>query len=249
LAVVALPNDFAVHDLEKMLANRRRQRATVNTTSLAGFQSYVEAQHEEGAMVFVDPIKMQATAVLNAGTPEAPGHADHVCVFSPPKTAAWAALSGILGQRLNQRTLAEFFEDWAPHISAWSQPGGLQLDLPKAIAAIRKVTIESVRKAETEQSQLSQSASTFESVSAQSSLPLPRWTVFTCTPYADTTAARRFELRLSIITSEKEPMLTLRLAKAEQHAEEMGRDLLSLCHEVTQGHSLLCVLGTYTKAA
>ncbi len=245
----ALPNDFTVHDLERYMPARRRQRAAVNTTSLKGFACYVESQAETGAMVFVDADQMRAQAVLNAGTPETPGHADHICTFAPNKTAAWAALSKILGQRLNQRTLAEFFEDWAPFfVRVMSAPGGDDIALPRAISALRKVTIEAIRKAETAQGQLSESASTFESISASSTETLPGWTVFECAPYADL-EPRRFELRLSILTGEKEPQLTLRLAKAEQHAQEMGQELMALCRSALQDYDIRCVLGQYSKAA
>lgn len=219
---VGLPDHFTLHDLEKYLPNRRRARGMMETSSIQDFAYYVTKNAEPGAMVFVHSKSMVANAVLNLGTPEAPGHADNRAQIKPDTTAAYAALRAIAqGQALDQTRVAEFLEDWAPHISCFKDEG--EVSLKHAIAAVRNITIEGLRKVEASEQQLSASKSTFESVSASSKDPLPTTIYFRCEPYQGF-QSRLFVLRLGIRTSEK-PAITLRIVNVELHEEQMAQEL------------------------
>lgn len=220
--VVGLPNHFALHDLEKYLPNRRRARGMMETSSILDFASYVHRNMEQGATVFVSSKSMVANAVLNLGTPAAPGHADNRAQIKPDTTAAYAALRAIAqGQALDQTRVAEFLEDWAPHISCFKDEG--EVSLKHAIAAVRNITIEGLRKVEASEQQLSASKSTFEAVTASSKDPLPTTIYFNCSPYQGF-ESRLFVLRLGIRTSDK-PAITLRIVNVELHEEQMAHEL------------------------
>lgn len=67
----------------------------------------------------------------------APGHADNRAQIKPDTTAAYAALRAVAqGQALDQTRVAEFLEDWAPHISCFKDEG--EVTLKHAIAALRE---------------------------------------------------------------------------------------------------------------
>lgn len=220
--LVALPDSYTVHDLEKYLPNRRRVRGMMETSSIEAFAKYVASNVEPGATVFVSSKSMVANAVLNLGTPAEPGHADNRAQIKPDTTAAYAALRQIAqGQALEQAKVAEFLEDWAPHLSCFKEEG--EVSLKHAIAAVRNITIEGLRKVEASEQQLSASKSTFEAVTASSKDPLPTTIYFRCEPYRGF-ESRLFVLRLGIRTSDK-PAITLRIINSELHEEQMSQEL------------------------
>lgn len=243
---VALPSDYKLHDLEKLLPLRRRARGTMSTTALESFTDYTKAHAEPGASVFVDADHMSATAVLNLGTPDAPGHADNRAKLTLTRTAAFSALLSLAtGASLKQATVAEFLEDWSLEIACMNDAGGIAT--PKAIAAIRKLTIETMRKLESEEQSLSASRSAFESVQATSKEPIPTTILFMCQPYKDLNE-RTFALRLAIQTSGDKPSVSLRIVKAEQHNEEMANELAALIGANFSGEGVPVLIGAYAKA-
>lgn len=233
LGTIALPAQFVVHDLEKHLPNRRRARGTMETSSIADFAAYVSQHQEAGATVFVSPKVMVANAVLNLGTPEAPGHADNRAQFAPRATAAFSALiKHAEGQALEQSRAAEFLEDWAHAIECFHESE--KLPVSKAIAAVRNITIDALRKVEATEQQLSASKSSFEQIKATSKDTLPTFIYFRCTPYHEFNE-RTFVMRLGIRTTDK-PAITLRIINREQHDEEMAAELRAKVHDaITSG--------------
>lgn len=244
--VVALPDNFNVHDLEMHLTHRRRLRGSMATSVIAHFAAYVGVHAEVGATVFVDPDRMNATAVLNLGAPGEPGHADNTATFSPKATAAYRALVGIAnGQAKRQSDIAEFLEDWRENVRC--QHGEQPMEFAAAVAAIRKVTIESLSKRENTAEQLSESRSAFDQVRAVSGDGvLPTRIVFSCAPYVGF-EQRTFEARLAIITGEKAPSITLRIVKAEEHAEKMAEELAAKVTEAIGDAPVL--IGSYSVKA
>lgn len=244
--LAALPSDYTLHNLEPYLPLRRRARGTMTTAILAAFTGYTVAHAETGASAFINPESMAATAVLNLGTPTAPGHADNLAKLQLKKTAAYSALTAVAtGAGLKQSTAAEFLEDWPEHLKCFNDAG--EIALPKAIAAMRKLTIESMRKLESSEQQLSASRSAFESVQATSVEPIPTTIYFECQPYSDL-PRRMFVLRLGVQTGDTKPCITLRIVKAEQHAEEMANELGELIAVQFNGKEIPVMLGSYSKS-
>lgn len=220
---VALPDNFTAHDLEKFMPVRRRARGVMGTSSTEAFAAYVGEHKEPGCTVFVSHKFMSATAVLDMGTPEAPGHAGNLAHLSPKSTAAYQALQAIVGRAaIDQKTAAEFLEDWSTCLRCFD--GDTLLENKHAIAAVRSITIEGLKKVESNEEQLSASRSSFESVKATSRTALPTRIEFFCEPYMGF-AGRIFAMRLGIRTGGNEPALTLRVISQEKHDEEMAAEL------------------------
>lgn len=199
-----------------------------------------------GAAAFVDASEMKAKAVLDLGTQGTPGHAENTATLAPAKTAAYMALCAINGRGQSQQSIAEFFEDWGAlgAIKFFNEAG--EITAGKALAAVRRITVESARKVDSEEKQLSATRTAFESVQATSQEPLPTTTHFTCTPYPDL-APRTFALRLSILTSGSTPQLVLRIQNLETHVEEMGAELGALVSTAISG-AMPVLMGSYAKA-
>lgn len=241
--LVALPNDFQVHDLEKHLTNRRRLRGTMETSAISDFANYTKTHREEGATVFVNQDTMTAVAVLNLGTPAFPGHSDNRAKFSPKSTAAYHALRvHANGSPQKQQTIAEFLEDWAFNITCLNDDG--EIPVHRAIAAVRNITIEAMRKLESKEQQLSATKSTFENVQATSADPLPTKIEFRCTPL-DGLSTRNFVLRLGVLTGADKPQINLRIINQEQHNEEMAAELCARISDALSSESMPVLIGTY----
>jgi uncharacterized protein YfdQ (DUF2303 family) len=240
---VVLPDSFKLHDVEAMLPNRRRARGTMITQAIEDFAVFVKAHSEAGTTVFIDTIQMAAAAVLNLGTPAKPGHADNRANYNPPITAAFAAVQKVNRSAMSQQEAAEFLEDWTGHWKALHDND--EMSIPAAIAAVRNITIEALRKAEATVSQLSASQSAFEQVKATSGAnKLPTHIYFTCVPYLGF-EERLFVLRLGIRTGDKAPAITLRIVNAEQHTEQMGQELADKVR-TSIGDSAPVHLGSYS---
>ena len=245
--IIGLPENFNVNDLEKYMPLRRRARGTMTTQSIADFAAYTIQHGEAGVTVFVNPEDMRATAVLNLGAPMAPGHADNRAKLDPKSTAAYRALLTMAtGAGQAQLKVAEFLEDWAPLIKCFNDAGPIAAS--QAIAAIRKITIESLRKLESEEQSLSASRSAFEQVSATSKDPIPTTIYFECQPYADL-AARLFVLRLGVLTGGDKPAINLRIIKHEENLEEMARELADKITQAFGDTEIPVLLGSYTAGA
>lgn len=250
--MVALPQNFQLHDLEKGMQQRRRARGVMKAGGLLSLMEYVERYDAGNACCFVDGDKMTAAVVLNLGTIEHPGQADDIATHTLDATAEFNALNAIAnGQPQTQRAVAEFMEDWGHLITCSIEDGGI--DAPAsvankhAIAAIRKLTIEEQRKVEASDQSLSASRTAFEQVKASGALhQLPTHLEFTCEPYPNF-EKRAFVLRLGVLTGGKDPMLTLRIAKMQEHRDAMADELVELTKDAAP-EGLPVYLGTYTKA-
>ena len=216
----------------------------MTTPTPADFASYALDNKEGGATVFVNPHAMQAVAVLNLGTPASPGHGDNRAVLAPPKTAAFSALLSIASGSQRRRTdVAEYLEDWAPLIRCENDAGD-DVPVKLAAAAVRKLTIEGTKRLETSEQSLSASRSAFEQVRATAVDTLPVFINVTCEPYQGL-ADRTFRLRLGIVTGDK-PALVLRVAKREQHDEEMAQELAQLVRGALTGSDVPVLVGSYS---
>lgn len=226
--IAMLPEHFRMHDLESLMPTRRRMRGSMHTARLDSFVAYARNHVEEdGSSVFVNPDDMTAVAVLNLGDKSTPGHADHTARLELQKTAPYRAMQRALASALSQRELAEFMEDWAPHIACF-HPDGTELPTSKAIDAVRRITIEAARNVESETTALSEQRSVMERVAATSKAGgLPSFVRFACVPYQGL-SERTFSARLSIRTGDAQKpalSLALHLVRGELHAEEMAAEL------------------------
>lgn len=247
-AVVGLPDSFKVHDLEPYLQDRRRMRGTMATISIADFSTYTKDNKQAGSAVFVSADKMQAVAVLNLGTPDAPGHTDNRAVLSPPKTAAYTALLTIAnGAGKAQLSVAEFLEDWAPLILCTNE-NDERVEVKKAVAAVRKLTIEGTKRIESAEQKLSASRSTFEQVAATGTETFPTLLSVVLEPYKGL-QPRDFQVRVGILTGAEKPALVLRIIKHETHIEEMAEELAALVRISLEGADVPVLLGEYSVKA
>lgn len=239
--VVALPANFSLHDLEKFLPMRARFRGKFETPSISAFAEYVDRFGSDDSRVFVNESSMTATAVLDIGTPEAPGHCESRARLSPEKTAAYAALLEADGKRMPQKEAAEWLEDWADFISAYYAEGDL-MELKKAVSAIRRLTIESASKTVTEEQAYRATQSKLESIEAKADDGLPAELRFMCEPYIEFTS-RSFYLRMSIGTGGDKPTIRFTIKGLENMRQAIAGEMVYLIRKNIEVGTV--ILGTF----
>lgn len=222
--VVFLPDNFTGHDLESYLPGRVRFRGRFETFSIGDFLMYCKDNTKAGTACFVNAIGMDVEAIFDLGDTENPGHAVHRGTLTLQKTAEFKALLKIDGNRLSQKGLAEWMEDWADGIHCYTADGE-HLDIKKAISAVRRITIDQARTTTTEEQQYRAQQSALESIEAKSDEVTPAGFRFECVPY-DGMSDRSFDVRLSIGTGDDRPTLTARIRQMEKHQQDMGAELV-----------------------
>jgi len=220
LAVV--PDSMSVRDLEKYQEHASRYRIGFVTTSIADFSTYSEDFDQEGAKCFVDAERMTAKTIFDLGTVELPGHQENTAKLKLSKTAAYSALLRLDGERLSQKTAAEFIEDWSDNIIVFTKDGD-NMTCPAASAALRNLSIEAAREVNSKVSDFGESVSALERIEAKHQESLPSEIQFKCDPY-NGLDKRTFKLRVSILTGDDRPKISLRILKLESTQEEIAEE-------------------------
>ncbi len=214
-----LPKDVSAHSLEKFQAHRARFRGAFSTSAIADFVRY--AGKYSGGSCFIDQEKMSARAIFDLGDLQQPGHGDHRATLTLQRTAPFTALLQIEGKQTEQKSLAEWMEDWKDYLIAFTADGEA-IDAKKAVAAIRRITIAAAKEVTSTQDDFKGTRSALEQVEARSDNGLPAGFRFICTPFHGLDQ-RSFELRLGVITSDT-PKLVLRGVRFEEARELMAQE-------------------------
>ena len=219
--VAALPDSFQVHDLEQYMPTRNQFRGKMNTANIVEFVRYHEDYQTEGNQCFIDAGRMSAKTIFDLGTIQVPGHCLHTASLGLRQTAAYKSLLNKNGDRLNQKQLAEWVEDYSDFIEVFSTTGEL-IENSVASAAVRNMKFEAKAGRESNVDDFSHHQSEYESVAVRTKdeFPMPAVFKFTCEPYLGLDN-RTFEMRMSTIGNET---LVVRIKKLEQHEEEMGEE-------------------------
>lgn len=227
-SAVAIPEGVKITDLEQYLQQRRRYRGSMCTNLVSEFVEFVSATsdaygQQEPIPCFIHPVKMMAQVFFNLGDIDNPGHGDHIALLEMKKTESFRELLNINGGKLDQKTLAEWMEDWRDHIQALTEDGTTDLPIGAAVAAIRTITIGAKSESTSETQTYSQRQSAMAEVEAKNRDKMPAFLKFKCEPYQGLDE-RTFTLRLSLITGET-PRIGLRIVRLETEQEEMAKEL------------------------
>lgn len=244
LTAAALPEDFKLEDLEQFMPTRRRAAGTMRTPYINDFVAYTENHKQDGCCIFVNADAMNATAVLDLGSPTQPGHCASRATLELKATAAYAALKKVMNVGLTQRGMAEWLEDWAPILTAKS--GDTPIDMPKAITAVRNISVEAIARSNHEEQALSTQRSAFESVAIKGDTEtLPTHIIVKCKPYPEL-SEREFVMRLSVTTDGK-PTMTLRPMGWEELIEQMATEFADDIRKSVE-NTMTVLIGTYEKS-
>lgn len=242
---VAMPSELSIVSLEKFQEGRYRFRGSLRTTSINDFVKYsIGYSTAAGVRCFIDAVDMSAKTIFNLGTIDNPGHADNSAVISLQKTSPFAAVLSINSRKQGQKDLAEWLEDWREFLLAFDAEGNV-LDIKQAIGAVRRITIESSRSSDHEDSDFSAKRSIMENVEAKSKDIMPAAFEFKCTPYEEL-QEHIIKLRYSILTSHDTPTLVLRIVQLENLEEQIAQEFRDLLASKFEGTQIETFIGNFS---
>ena len=118
--------------------------------------------------------------------------------------------------------------------------------MPKAIAAVRNISVEAIAKSNHEEQALSTQRSAFESVAIKGDKDtLPTHIIVKCKPYPEL-SEREFVMRLSVTTDSK-PTMTLRPMGWEELIEQMATEFADDIRKSVE-NTMTVLIGTYEKS-
>lgn len=239
--LLTVPNDFALLNLEKYMPNRDSYRFGFATKSIKDFGEYCKNFDKEGAKCFVNSDRMNANTIFDLGTEENPLHQRHGAKLQLDKTAAFKALLSINGVHLSQKDAANFVEDWADNIKVLCKAGD-DMKISQAVKQLREITIEQVANIDSKTDNFGESMSTFEKIEAKNQELIPATIEFTCDPYHGLDG-RAFTVRVSILTGEQRPKISLRIIRLEAQEEDMAEEFKEILVETFKGSKLKTFIG------
>lgn len=239
---VVLPNDAGVTSLEQFMAHASRYRLKFNTTSYGDFIDYCREFDAEGAACFISEDAMSAASIFDLGNIATPGHKEHRAKLGLPSTPAFDALLDITrGRPLSQKEAADFIEDWADCITARTNEGK-DMAAPAAAHSLRNITIEQAKSFSSSVGDFSESMSALEKIEAQNQEKIPAFMEFKCVPYREL-KERVFEIRVSLLTGEHKPTISLRIIRLETIRESMAQEFREKLQEAFKDLKLSAYIG------
>ncbi|WP_296255575.1 MULTISPECIES: DUF2303 family protein [unclassified Pseudomonas] len=229
MPTAVLPEGAKVLDLEKYQALRSRFRGTFSTHSLADFGLYVTDRAGDGARGFINQEDMSCVLLFNLGTTAVPGHADDRAVLKLKPTAGYTAVQRIAGERLAQKDLSDWIEDWHQYLTPVDDEGQ-PIPVAKAIAAVRTITVKATSESETTVGDTSASRSAMDQIEARSKETLPAALQFHTIPF-DGLTEQVITLRISVITSGAVPVLKLRWVGEEVQRESIAEEFKAVLEQ------------------
>lgn len=239
-----LPAGTGVESLERFALERFRFRGAMTTTSIEDFVRYSKgyASTTEKARCFIDADHMTARSVFNIGTLDNPGHADNVASITLKQTAPFRALLQINGERLKQKQIAEWLEDWSDYLLAFDSDGKT-MQISQAAQAVRRITIQQATQQDHEDGDFSGKKSLMQSIEASSKDVMPVAFEFKCVPY-EGLGERAFSLRNSLLTGD-EPRFVLRIVQLEAQEEAIASEFRDLLISKFDGESVETFIGNF----
>lgn len=239
-------------DLEEFKEYRDNMRGSYSTDSIAEFHSFCKEQLAAfpSYPVFVNGPHMKATAIIDYGNSTAPGHCRFNASVKLERTALYnKLLNDLSNERFSQRELAETLEEYASHVQVFVEgaEGKEVAPLPKALAAIRKMSVDKVRNQSSEQNDYSAAASVMERVDIQAEGLRPVAFSFTCKPYTDL-QERTFLLRISPITGRDALGFGLKVLKLEEIQEEIALEFKDKLIEGFADTEVKTFIGNYSPS-
>lgn len=239
-----IPQNAQVESLERFNTQRFRFRGALSTTSIDDFVRYSVgyAVSDTPARCFIDADNMSAHSVFNIGTLDRPGHADNVAGITLKKTAPFRALLQIDGERLKQKQIAEWLEDWSGYLLAFDAEGGT-MPISQAAQAVRRITIQQATQQDHEDGDFSGKKSLMQSIEASSKDVMPVAFEFKCVPY-EGLSERAFSLRNSLLTGD-EPRFVLRIVQLEAQEEAIANEFRDMLIGKFDGEPVETFIGNF----
>lgn len=229
-SLITIPESYVLKNTEASQEHRDRFRGTFKTKSLQAFSDYL---NERGSAdkCFVDNNhinQMACQAIFNLGDEALAGHADDTANLVLSITHEFASLRS--SQRLNQKGLIEFVQDYSYCLSFHESVDGEVADamsMAAAINAFRSVTIKTAREMTSDVRDMSSTKSALEHIEADSAVKLPGFIVMH-TPAYDDLPAVDITARLSVLTDDENVRFGIRIVGENKLLNEQAKQFVEM---------------------
>lgn len=178
-----------ISDLEHYREHMRYQRGVFKTHYIEAFSEYVVGNHNNTRpRIFINDTSWSATAFMDFGTTEKPGHRKHKAVLNLQQTAEYSALRTFVEaahSTKTQREFSEFLSDWRHCIKCYETEDSEEpLDIKSSIIAIKNMKLSHTTESNSLIGNFSVEQSGMEKLDAQSRTGVvPGLFVFKAVPY------------------------------------------------------------------
>lgn len=219
--VYVAPENMTTRDLEKFMPTARHFKLGFNTRVIPEFTRYALAHASEESGIFINDENLSAVCNVDLGTVDKPLHQFHTASLKLKKTAIYSAILNITDTKLNQKTAAEFIEDWKHEVTEILTSHDDTMTAGQAASSMRNLTIEQAKEVNSKVDDFGYSASAQERLEAKNKDKLPSFIKFTVAPYHGL-GVREITLRVGIIPSGEAPFITFRIVGNEALQEELA---------------------------
>lgn len=242
--LAAVPESIRLSSLENYMPNAARFRMGYRTTHINDFIDYLKHYDTQGATCFISPNTMSAKTIIDLGTLHEPGHKEHSAELKLKRSAAFDALLNAATERrgLSQKAAGEFIEDFSEHLRIFSKEGDTMTPA-EASRSLQDLTIERARNVNSKVDDFAASMNAMDSIEAKNQHLLPAEILFKCIPYSGL-EERQFKLRVSILTGDDKPRISLRIIKFETIEEEMAEEFRDKIVGETEGLHVKTYIGS-----
>lgn len=243
---IVIPDGYKLQSLENLQEKPNSFKACFSTSILQEFTNYVlEYSQTLETSVFINPEKMTATAIIDQGTHINPDWGKHRANLNLKPTPAYVELLKFTNAQLSQQDLIDFLEDWKDLIAIYFDDSSIadEKNFPRAIKNIRNLKINATKTTEQTQGNFNASRSALESIEIKSgSDQLPAGFLFNTIPFEGFKHAI-FDCQLRAMPGEKTINLKYRIAKLDNIAESISKELREKIIENLTGESINIFIG------
>lgn len=242
--LIAVHENFNLHDTEDYQDGRNRIRGTFDTPIFKDFVGYIADTKTVGTVpIFVSRDDVKAVAVLNyseVGFDQ--GHCDHTATLHLDPTVAWKKLITLKDVKLDQKRFATFLEDWASILSAVDSEGK-DISIKDAIIAVRNMKVDINTSSEAEVENTREVRTAYADIAAKTKKgQLPAKFKIKDTAYIGL-EEKEIELRLIVNGGSGEPVFAMQIIKEELLFNEIIQEFKDKVIELLPDHQVM--IGTF----
>lgn len=171
---VVVPQNYAVNDLEKLLAVPTRKRGVTTLRDVGSFCRFIADQKSDSTKLYGTKVGQPGFVAVFNDHAAGPGWKDHTAAYSCPLSVEWKTWTGKNKQAMNQETFAQFIEDNAP--DCVTPDSATMIEIARTLEAKKKVNFASGIRLSNGQNELTYEEE-ITGTASKGKLPLPE--VFT----------------------------------------------------------------------
>lgn len=240
-----IAKDSKIESLEHLLETPLLHKVKFTTSVFYDFLDYCKANCDtsQSSTIYIDKNAMRARAIFDHGHADNPKWGHHNAHLTLDKTPEFAALMENHNEDMSQQDFIDFLIDWEKFVQLGEEENA-GLAFKDAVNRIRKLTVTSLSKAESEVGNFSANKSALESVevSAGSTKP-PAALLWTGIPYEEF-KSRTFSAEIRAVVKGDSIKLRYRIIQLESGINDIANEFRDRIKQALADDAIDIYLGT-----